>query len=311
VPAPVAFRRSGSRAPLAAACLTLALAACSSTAPAPTTSPTPPQGGDPSSGPSAQPSVAPNPGLLIEITSEGGFINPAATIAALPLVVVDTDGRIYTPSPALDPSAGPLVPGVEVRDVGAAGAARILAAIRMAGLDQPGNGGIAAPDAGYTVFTVEVDGMSIVSRFGLGGGPGVPGLPGGPSASGTGDPGAAAFQLLASLTDPSSTWGAPSAESEPYQPVGFRVFDAPSAQAGPTAGGSSVPWPLAADLASFGIPAQPDFGVDGLRSGVATGDAATALAPVLASATAQTTFVSGGRAYTLWVRPLFPDELGG
>ena len=90
------------------------------------------------------------------------------------LDLMDDDGRIYTPgAPAGETQ--PLVPPVDVRDVGATGAAAIRDAIATAGLDQeePGGGGIAA-DTGTTVFTALVDGNMVVNRF-VAAGPGGPG----------------------------------------------------------------------------------------------------------------------------------------
>ena len=64
-------------------------------------------------------------------------------------------------------------------------------------------------------------------------------------------------------------------------------------------------------LAAFGSPAVPDRGIPGLRMGVVAGADAVTLGAALAQATQLTAFTSGGRAYTLYARPLLPDELGG
>ena len=312
MPRPTLLRPRG-RTLLLAAALAFQLAACGSaaatqapTAVAPSAVPSAGPGGSPV--PSNPPATTPPaPGLLLEVTSEGGFINPSASLGAVPAVVVDTDGRIYTPAVAAGGSAAPLVAAVDVRDVGPAGAARILEAIRAAGLDHEGAGGGIVGDSGSSVFTVVLGGNTIVSRFGQAGGPGRPGG-GGPGASG--DPTAMAFDLLTMLTDPSQGWGSAAAPATRYSPVGYRVFEAPGAPTS-TPGGASVPWPLAPGLVGFGAPAVPDRGVSGLRSGVVTGADATALASALAAATPATAFTSGGQPYTLWVRPLFPDELAG
>lgn len=314
---------TASRRLLPAASLALLLAACGSPSVSPTVSPIPPSGspgasGAPSGAPSGSPSASPAagaPGLLLEVTSEGGFINPLATLSAVPAVVVDTDGRIYTP--AASATSVSIVAPVQVRDVGPQGAARILDAIRAAGLDHEQSGGGVAADTGSTVFTAVVDGSIVVSRFvragggpGGPGGPGMPGGPGGPGASGSADDGAsAAFALLAQLTDPTVTWGAAAAPETDYAPVGYRVFEAPAGAVDPAA--ATIAWPLGTGLAGFGAPAVPDMGTAGLRTGVVTGADAALLAPVLATATPDTVFTSGGTAYRLWVRPLFPDALGG
>ena len=181
-----------------------------------------------------------------------------------------------------------------------------------------------AADTGSTVLTAVVDGSIAVCRFvraggGPGGpdGPGVSGGIGGPGASGNAADGAAvAFALLAQLTDPAVTWGAAAAHETSYVPVGYRVFEAPGDAVDPA--GATIAWPLAAGrwpmsrgLAGFGAPAVPDMGATGLRSGVVTGADAAALALLLATATPDTAFTSGGVAYRPWVRHLFPDALGG
>ncbi len=309
----VAHQRARTSVLLVGSLICLQLAACGS-GPAsliPTDLPSswPESSTAPSAAPSAAPTSVPAPELLLEVTSEGGFINPSASIGALPLVVVDSDGRIYTPADTRADGGTPLVPPISVRDVGSDGAATILDAIRAAGLDREGSGGGVVADTGSAVFTVVIDGNTIVSRFANGGAPGLPGGAGGPGAPGSDGPGAAAFDLLARLTDPTATWGSASAPPAPYVPAGYRIYDARVAP-GTEDGGPSITWPLSTDLADFGTPAVPDLGVPGLRSGIVTGDAAATLAPLLAAASATTAVVSSGQAYSLWVRPLFPDELG-
>ncbi len=284
--------------------------------PSPTFSPIPP--GDASGVPIIAPSTAPSaspaaglPGLLLEVTTEGGFINPVASIGELPAVVVDTDGRIYTPTSGMGDASSPLIPAVDVRDTGPTGAAAILAAMKTAGLDTEGAGGGIAADAGTTVFTAMIDGGTVVNRVsggGMGpGGPGRPGASGAPAASAA--PGAAAMALLARLADPAEIWGAASAPAaSAFAPSGYRVYLAPSD--GSAAG--SVLWPAQGDPATFGSPAAADFGVTGLRTGIVTGNDATALARALGTARSGTLITSSSKAvFQAWIRPLFPDELAG
>ena len=296
---------------------TLLVAACGGATPSQAASQPPsavPGGSSPSPAISPSPSAAAVPGLLLEVTTEGGFINPASRLGDVPSVVVDDDGRIYTPgAPAGDTQ--PLVPPVDVRDVGAAGAAAIRAAITSAGLDQeePAGGGI-APDTGTTVFTTLVDGNMVVNRF-VAAGPGGPGprAPGGSLVPGaSSDPATAAFALLARLTDPTETWGSTGAGPTAYVPAGYRVFAAPAPADNAAQSGQPAPaWPLATPLASFGTPAAATLGVDGLRSGIVTGADAATLAGLVGTLPAGATVTSGGQPWSLWVRPLFPDELAG
>jgi hypothetical protein len=299
---------------LSVAVIAVLAAGCAATA-----SPVPPSASPPpSAGPSAIPvpsssPSAPPASLLLKVTSEGGFINPAATLAALPTVTVYADGKIFTPAPVDAIFPGPLLPALNVRDVGPDGATSILAAIRTAGLDKPAAGGPGIPgDAGTNVFTVVVDGTTTTSRFAGGG-------PGGPGGSGVGVGGTtggapertAAIDLLNRLLDPAETWGAPSAPEKPYTPSGYRIFVGPANPQPDASAGSAAAWPLATPLDAFGILAVPDRGIAGLRQGVALGADAATLTPILKSATTETTFTSAGKSYTLHVRPLLPDEAGG
>jgi len=309
-------RRSLTIASATSAVLVAILSACGPTA---ISSPSPtggPPGSSPSvalPGPTGSPEASSSPALatlLLKVTSEGGFINPSATLAALPAVAVYTDGRIMTPGPVDAIFPGPLLSPVLVRDVGLQGVSAILVAIKQAGLDRPATGGPGIPgDAGTNVFTVVVDGTTTVTRF-AGGGPPGPGAPGGPSS--TDSEQAAAIDLLNRLTDPSETWGGPSAPETPFTPSGYRVFVAPGAP--PTDASTvqkPVAWPLQPGLDEFGTIATPDRGIGGLRQGVILGDDAKTLAPIFARATAITPFTSGGKSYTLFVRALLPDEIDG
>ena len=266
----------------------------------------------PSAPPSAEPSAA-AAGVLLKVTSEGGFINPSANLDALPIVEVLGDGRILTPGAAPAIAPAPLLATVDVRATGAAGAAAIEAAIRQAGLDRPATGGPGIPgDSGTDVFAATIDGQTTETRL-SGGGPGIGG-PGGPGlGDGSADPGrAAAFDLLNRLLDPGQAWGGDAVTPTAYVTSGYRVFVIPGAPpSDPSATQAPVAWPLATPLDALGSAAVPDRGIAGLRQAVVLGGDAAILGPVLAAATAETGFTSGGRTYTLAVRPLLPDELGG
>ena len=146
---------------------------------------------------------------------------------------------------------------------------------------------------------VIVDGRPVTTRVAAGGpGPGRPGQVSSP-----------ALDLLVRLTDPSDGWGAPAPAGVPYVADGYRVFAAPGAPGGDPAASPAIAWPLATPLADFGTPANPDRGVAGLRAGVVLGADARTLAGALATASQTTTFTSAGAPFTLWVRPLLPDEL--
>jgi hypothetical protein len=267
----------------------------------PTSSPTGSQAPSPAASPAAAAS------LILRITSEGGFIGPAANLAALPQVSVYSDGRIMGAAPIDAMFPGPLLPVVAVRDVGASGEAAIVAAIRAAGLDGSGSFGPGVPgDTGTTIFSVKVDGAVVVTRMALGGG-----LPGRPGAGNPDPAAAAAADLLNRLTDPTEAWGATKVATSTLVPTAYRIYVAPGAPAGDgtTSAPPAVAWPLTPPLSAFGVPANPDRGITGLRQGAVFGADATALGPVLSNANALTPFSSEGMLYTLYVRPLLPDEV--
>jgi hypothetical protein len=248
------------------------------------------------------------------VTTEGGFINPSANLNALPLVEVLSDGRILTAGAVDAIAPAPLLPTLVVRDTGAAGAAAILTAIRQAGLDKAATGGPGIPgDSGTDIFSVTIDGQTTDTRLaGGGGGPGVGG-PGGHLPGDSADPGrAAAFDLLSMLQDPTVAWGGGAVQPTPYAPAGYLVFVIPGApQSDPATAQTPVAWPLSSPLAGFGAPAANDRGIAGLRQGAVLGPDAATLGPILSKATVETAFTSGGSSFTLSVRPLLPDELGG
>jgi hypothetical protein len=287
--------------PLALTLLVTIAVACGSTQPTnrPTVNPTPTPGATQAPTltpqPSATPSASPDPNaLLLEVTTEGGFISPAAHLGQLPTVVVDASGHIYTPD--LDTAPPLLIPRVVRRDVGPEGAAQILSAIKDAGLDEEGtaSGGPSNPDAGVTVFTVVVDGQEVVNRIVDGGGPGRPGSSPSP-----------AMDLLNRLVDGTEMWGATGVVQKPFTPSAYKIYFAPTTDE--TA--ATVAWPLSTGLADFGTPATPDFGVNGLRTGAVTGDDALKIATAFGPATPDSLSRSAGDIYQIWIRPLLPPEL--
>ena len=277
----------------------------------------------PSSGPSSG-SPAPSPsrgpagtgGLIFRVAYVGGFIAPNASRTQLPLVSVYSDGRIITQgaTPAIYP--GPLLPTLVVRSVGSTGAAAILRAAVDAGLAGADTTYPPAPppDAPMTVITVIHDSQRTVSTFGLlapaGGQPVDSGLAGGGAVEQV----RAASAALVTRLMSNDNFGGPAGPDGTYAPQGFRLFVTPGSPApsDPQLARPPVAWPLATPLASFGRP--DSLGGDGARTGDVVGPDSATLGPILAAATQITPFSSGGKQWTIFVRPLFPDEvaaLGG
>ena len=259
------------------------------------------------------PSEAPSPSaatstLLLKVTSEGGFINPAASLAALPIVAVYADGRILTPGPVDAIYPGPLLAPVSVRDVGPSGAAAILAAIRQVGLDHPAASGPGIPgDAGTNVFTVVVDGVTTMSRFRR--------RPAWPPGTGRLRRRGARRRACAARPSARSERDMGLRRRRPRPTTSRRVIGSTSPRAvrrrirKPASrllpGPLPRRWPNSASQ-PFRIAGSQDFG-RASRSG-------TMRRPSGRSSRTRrriTAFTSGGSSFTLSVRPLLPDELGG
>jgi hypothetical protein len=290
--------------------LAFAFAACGGSTSAtnpPTVGPSIPPTSAPSSTPSSSPSAAPV-ALILRVTTEGGFISPAATIATEPAVSVYADGRVLTPGAIDAIYPGPFPLTYIERDLGPTAATAIIAAIEAAGLDKPqtGGGGVVA-DTGMTAFAVTVDGVTTTSRFA-----GSAGGPGRPVGAGVDPEATAASELLARLLDSTDGWGSPSPPSMTYTPTAIRIFGAPGGPTpDPQVSQSPLAWPLPTPLDQFGTPAAFDRGITGLRSGVVVGPDLPIIVPFLQKANVLTPVSSSGKAWTIWVRPLLPDESGG
>jgi hypothetical protein len=292
--------------PVAAAVATAFLfGACASAGDVPGATASPPGSAVPSASPA--PTLASSE-LVLRVAHEGGFVAPLARLAQPPIVAVYADGRIISPAPVAMEYPGYIVGPLQVRSVGADGVTAILAAAVIAGLTDadatyPADGIADAPD---TVFVIVENGTRITTRFGaLAEGMGAPG------DQGSSEPARrAAAGFLARLTDSADTFGAPAAPPTLYAPTAFQVWVSPRppAASNPELTQQPVAWPLATPLASFGTPATPDAGIDGMRVGIVAGADAATLEPFLARANLLTPFNSGDRTFWLLVRPLLPEE---
>ena len=251
--------------------LAIVVIACGGGASSGTSAPSTPPSTTPAA--SGAPSVAPSPSaatsvLLLKVTSEGGFINPSANLAALPIVAVYADGRIMTPGPVDAIYPGPLLAPVSVRDVGASGAAAILAAIRQVGSRPAGGVAVRGSPATPARTSSRSSSTARPPRPDFAGSQ--PGRPG-PVASGR----RGARRRARAARPPARSGrymgcaglGGDHTTSRPG--IGSTSSRArPSAE--PQASQSPVAWPLATPLADFGTPAVPDRGIAGLRQGVVT-----------------------------------------
>ncbi|MAT04343.1 MAG: hypothetical protein CL424_04785 [Acidimicrobiaceae bacterium] len=115
--------------------------------------------------------------VVVSIAYEGGFMTREATFSQLPSLLVTGDAREFSLGPQIAIFPGPLLPNVQVADIGEEGIQELLALADEHGLlqqreyESPTN----VADASDTVVTISVNGETYEHRayaLGIGGGPG-------------------------------------------------------------------------------------------------------------------------------------------
>lgn len=141
-----------------------------SSAPEPTTPPT-------SAAPDGYEHPTATDAVVVSIAYEGGFTTPEMAFSRLPVLTVTGDARQFTLGPQIAIFPGPLLPNVQVAEIGDDGIQQLLGLADEHGLlqereyDEPAN----IADASDTVVTIQADGETYVHRayaLGIGGGPG-------------------------------------------------------------------------------------------------------------------------------------------
>jgi hypothetical protein len=233
--------------------------------------------------------------VVLRVAYTGGFVPPATLVSRLPSVTVYGDGRLITegPVPAIYP--GPALPNVQVSQISADEVEALVDRAVKAGVGgSPDVGQPPVADAPNTKFTVNQDGTAkelevyaLAETHGL-------------TATQV-----ANRKALSDLVD--TLTGLPGSKtSQPYEPA------AVAAVASPYVAGSEpgleppppVAWPG---------PALPGESLgSGLDLGcvVAEGDQARAVLGAAAQANANTPWTSGGKTWSVVLRPLLPDETG-
>ena len=115
--------------------------------------------------------------IVVSIAYEGGFMTMEATFSQLPSLLVTGDARQFTLGPQIEIYPGPLLPNVQVADIGEVGIQDLLALADEHGLlqDREYETDTNVADASDTVVTVSANGETYVHRayaLGIGGGPG-------------------------------------------------------------------------------------------------------------------------------------------
>ncbi|GHJ48394.1 hypothetical protein Cs7R123_57360 [Catellatospora sp. TT07R-123] len=238
--------------------------------------------------------------VALRVEQVGGFVPPAYLASRIPMLTVYADGRVITEGPVTMIYPGPALPNIQVRRISSGDVQKLVDQAVKAGigtkqdLGQPGVTDM--PDTVITVHTA--DGDKKTTAYALNEEIRTDGL--------SADQVAARRKLLdlvKALTDLDTTLGKGAVgQSEPYQAKTVAGL-ASTYQANPDAGKQAeVAWPG---------PALPGKAFsEGLDLGcvAATGDQATAVLAAAAKANQLTPWTSGGKTYSVAIRPLLPDE---
>jgi hypothetical protein len=243
--------------------------------------------------------------LIFRYETVGGFVPREFLLTSYPTISIYGDGTVITEGPQIAIYPGPALPNLIATRITEAGQQHLLALAADAGLLGPDAryDAIGIADAGTAQFTVVVDGKRhVISAYALG------------ESQDLGLDGAVAAQrarlraFVARLGDLRGSLGPEVGPEAPFRFMAVRLFVQPGILGeGPAQAG--VDWPLANPLASFGESAQPGAG-EGLRCGVVSGQDLETVRPMLMKANQATPWRSGGRAFSIRIRVLLPDESG-
>jgi hypothetical protein len=230
--------------------------------------------------------------LRVEYT--GGFVTPAMLAGRLPIISVYGDGRVITegPVPAIFP--GPALPNVQVRKISAAEVDKLVERARTAGVGAATDfGQPPVADAPSTRFTVLTDGGTKTTEvYALNEANDAGGLTAEQNAAR-----AKLRDLLTSLSDPAATG------QQSYQPTALAAIASPWVAGDASTGKQpEIAWP------GPQLPGKPVG--SGLDTGcvTVTGADTAKVLTAAAKANAITPWTSGGKKWTVTLRPLLPDE---
>ncbi|MGV9979982.1 hypothetical protein ACWDUH_20125 [Micromonospora wenchangensis] len=244
--------------------------------------------------PDAAPTSLPANVPVLRIDQTGGFVRPETNVTRLPSVSVYADGRVITQGPTVLSYPGPALPNVQVRTISKAEVAKLVEQARAAGVGSAVDVGTPKiTDVTTTRFTIrETVGSEQLEVYALGEATG-------PEAGLTPAQQAAREKLRTfadKLTDPGS------AATQPYQPTAIAAVAGPWVATPETAKQPRMEWPG---------PVLPGASLgEGLDLGcvTVTGAAVQQLIATAGKANAATPWTSGGKPWTVTLRPLLPDE---
>ncbi|MEV4417289.1 hypothetical protein [Catellatospora sp. NPDC049609] len=242
--------------------------------------------------------------VALRIDYTGGFVPPAFNLTRLPAVSVYADGRVLTPGPQIMIYPPPALPNIQEQRISTGDVQKLVDLAVAAGVGKSGvdYGTPNVTDLPNTRFTVTTpDGVQHTEVYAL--------TESMDNASGLTpaqqDARKKLLDLVKAVTDLQGTLGA-SAVGTSTQYVPKKVAGIASAWTAPgdgTSAGPEVAWPG---------PALPGASLgEGLGLGcVVAEQEAGAVLTAAAKASAITPWTSGGKSWTVGIRPLLPDETG-
>ncbi|MBQ1075722.1 hypothetical protein KBX06_21550 [Micromonospora sp. C31] len=239
----------------------------------------------------------PSDAVVLRIEQTGGFVTPAAAVTRLPIVTVYGDGRMITQGPTVLVYPGPALPNVQVTDLDAGQVEQLAERARAAGVGSAGDlGSPQVTDVPATRFTLRgAVGVEETTVEALN----VPGSDTGLTA----EQQAARKKLrdfAASVPDLALESGA---KTQPYRPTAVAAVAEPWVANDGAGKQDEVAWP------GPDLPGKP-VGTTGLSCVTVNGEQVPRLLDAAATANAATPWTSGGKRWTVTLRPLLPDETG-
>jgi hypothetical protein len=236
--------------------------------------------------------------VAIRVDYTGGFVPVTLIPSRLPLVSVYGDGRVITEGPVAAIHPGPALPNVLQRKVLPEDVIGLVRSALDAGVGSAFHYGqpsvTDAPSTRFSVTTAE--GVKRVEVYAL------EMTEEAPNRVLT-DAQRAARMKLTALLDTLRNPPMPAGTEEPYPVTALAAIAIPYQE----------PIPADRPALAWGGPALPGTEIGpGARAGCVSvsGDAAKAVLASAASANADTPWTSGGRTWSLRLRPLLPDESG-
>ena len=237
--------------------------------------------------------------LVLRIDVVPGMLPAATMFTRLPTVSVYGDGRVLTPAPTPAIYPGPALPTLQVQQITTADVRHLVDLASKAGVGSGQDLGTpAVADAPTTRFTLRTNtGVAMTTVIALG-------MVDDRSLSPSQRAGRAALRdLVAAVSDLRTTLGSLPA-AVPFVPSGVVAV----AQDWTAPRDPSVPAPPPVDWPG---PALPGTYVGmGLKCVTASGSSGAAVMAAAAHANALTPWMFDGDRWTLFLRPLLPDETG-